>query len=87
MMHHLTIEYGDDVLLSAGMPRQEFEAEARFLLAARLYETGRLTAGQAAHLCGRGKVDFLSSLPRIGVSITNLRAEDADAELEFVLNG
>ena len=38
MGYSLTIEYGDDVLLSAGLSRNEFDAEARFLLAAKLYE-------------------------------------------------
>src|SRR6185436_4643884 len=50
MLHHLTIEYGDDVLFSTGLTRNEFDDEARFLLAAKLYELGRLTSGQAAKL-------------------------------------
>jgi len=84
MLHHLTIEYGDDVLFSTGLTRNEFDDEARFLLAAKLFELGRLTSGQAAKLCGKGRVDFLLSLPRIGVSISNLRPEDAEAELSFL---
>jgi predicted HTH domain antitoxin len=84
MLHHLTIEYGDDVLFSTGLTRNEFDDEARFLLAAKLYELGRLTSGQAAKLCGKGRVDFLLSLPRIGVSISNLRPEDAETELSFL---
>lgn len=84
MLHQLMIEYGDDVLFSTGLTRNEFDEEARFLLAAKLYELGRLTSGQAARLCGKGRVDFLLSLPRIGVSISNLRPEDAEAELSFL---
>jgi hypothetical protein len=53
MHHHLTLEYGDDVLFSMGLSRDEFDEEARFLLAAKLYELGCLTSGQAAQLCGR----------------------------------
>jgi hypothetical protein len=87
MSHSLTIEYGDDVLFSVGLSRDEFDEEARFLLAAKLYELGKLTSGQAARLCGKGRVDFLLSLPRVGVSISNLRPEDADAELAFIHNG
>lgn len=87
MHHHLTIEYGDDVLFSTGLSRDQFDEEARFLLAAKLYELGRLTSGQAAQLCGRGRVDFLLSLPRVGVSISNLRAEDAEPELRFLQRG
>jgi len=84
MQHRLTIEYGDDVLFSSGLTRGEFDEEARFLLAAKLYELGRLSSGQAAKLCGKGRVDFLLSLPRIGVSISNLRPEDLEAEVGFI---
>jgi len=69
------------------MPKEEFDSEAKFLLAAKLYELGKLSSGQAAKLCGKGRVDFLLSLPRVGVSITNLRPEDADVELEFLRSG
>jgi len=85
--HQLNIEYGDDVLASAAMPKDDFEAEAKFLLAAKLYELGRLSSGQAAGLCGKGRVDFLFSLPRVGVSMSNLRPEDVDVELGFIRGG
>ncbi len=84
MNYELTIQYGDDVLFSTGLSRDEFDEEAAFLLAAKLYELGRLSSGQAAKLCGKGRVDFLLSLPRIGVSISTLRPEDADAEVRFL---
>ena len=84
MGHTLTIDYGDDVLFSMGVTRDEFVEEARFLLAAKLYELGRLSSGQAAKLCGKGRVDFLLSLPKVSVSISNLRPEDAESEIEFL---
>jgi len=84
MDYELTIQYGDDVLFSTGLSRNEFDQEAAFLLAAKLYELGRLSSGQAAKLCGKGRVDFLLSLPRAGVSISNLRPGDADAEVRFI---
>jgi hypothetical protein len=87
MAHTLTIDYGDDVLFSVGLSREEFAEEARFLLAAKLYELGKLTSGQAAHLCGKGRVDFLFSLPRVGVSLSNLGPDDADAEVDFIRHG
>ena len=87
MTHQLSIEYGDDVLVATAMPKEEFEIEAKFLLAAKLYELGKLSSGQAARLCGKGRVDFLHSLPRVGVSISNLRPEDAEVELSFLHNG
>lgn len=87
MQHLLTIEYGDDVLFSSGLTRGAFDEEARFLLAAKLYEMGRLSSGQAAKLCGKGRVDFLLSLPRIGVAISNLQLEDIESEVEFIRRG
>jgi len=87
MTHTLSIEYGDDVLLSTGLPERDFNEEARFLLAAKLYELGCLSSGQAAALCGKGRVEFLLSLPRIGISVSNLRPEDAAPEIEFLRHG
>lgn len=85
--HTLTIEYGDDVLLSVGLSAEQFAREAKFLLAARLYELGRLTAGQAAGLAGVGRVEFFGRLAAVGVNMVNLRPEDADDEIRFSRGG
>lgn len=87
MQHQTTIRYDDDLLFSLGMSQEEFSDEARFLLAAKLYELGKVTSGQAARLCGRGRVDFLLTLPRVGVPVSNLRGEDADDEVGFIEHG
>jgi len=83
MTHSLSITYDDSVLLGVSLTREEFEREAPFLLAAKLFEMGRLSSGKAAELCGRGRVDFLLSLQRIGISMSNLGADDADDEVAF----
>lgn len=85
MTHTLIIEYQDDLLYRLGINREQFSTEARFLLAAKLYELGRLSSGEAARLGGKGRVLFLFALAQIGVPVSNLRAEDADAELGFAL--
>ncbi len=87
MTHTLSIEYDDAVLLSTGLPEKEFNAEACFLLAAKLYELGRLSSGQAATLCGMSRVAFLSALPRVGAPISNICSEDAMLEIEAFRNG
>ena len=87
MQHELKITYGDDVLLSAGKPRDDFNQEARFLRAAKLYELGRVSSGQAAAMCGRGRVAFLFALRDIGVSMSNLSPEDAADEIDFAEYG
>ena len=87
MSRKMTIEYGEEILLGLGLSPDQFTKEAKFLLAAKLYELGRITSGQAAKLSEMSRVEFLYSLERIGVSMSNLGPEDADAELEFAKNG
>jgi hypothetical protein len=79
----MTIEYGDDILVGLGLSPDEFTREARFLLAAKLYELGRLTSGQAARFCGQQRVEFLLNLPRAGVPVSNIPADEADTEIAF----
>jgi predicted HTH domain antitoxin len=87
MTRTLTIEYGDDLLVSLGMSPAEFSREAAFLLAAKLYELGRLTSRQAAKLCGKERVELLLDLPRVHVAVSNLGADDADDEIAFARHG
>jgi len=63
MKHQLKIDYGDEVLAGLGLSPNEFAREARFLLAAKLYDMGRLSSGQAARLCELDRVDFLLGCP------------------------
>ena len=83
MTRSLTISYDDSVFLEASQTRDEFEREAKLLLAAMLFELGRLSSGKAAELCGMGRVEFLLALPRVGASLSNLGPEDADDEAAF----
>lgn len=86
MQNTLTIEYADDLLFTLGISNKEFSEEAKFLLAAKLYELGKISSGQAARLAGKSRVEFLFSLSRLGVPMSNLREEDLEAELNFALN-
>ena len=86
MTHRMIIDY-DDTLANIALSPEQSCVEARLLLAAKLYELGRLSSGQAAKLCGKGRVDFLFSLARIGVPMSNLRPEDAELEIDFALHG
>jgi predicted HTH domain antitoxin len=87
VQRRVTIQYGDDILFSLGMSAEQFSDEARFLLAAKLYELGKLSSGQAARLSGKTRVDFLFSLTRIGVPVSNLQPEDAQCEIDFAHHG
>ena len=87
MTRQIMIEIDDDILAGLGLSAEEFSDEARWLLAAKLYELGRLSSGKAAKLCGRDRVQFLLELPRLGVGVSNLRADDAEAEIRFGQDG
>ncbi|MDR1051590.1 MAG: UPF0175 family protein [Deltaproteobacteria bacterium] len=79
----ITIPYTDDILASAGLSASELAAIARLAVAAKLFAGGRLSLGQAAKLCGRGKVEFMEQLSREGYSVVNLQVGDAEDELRF----
>jgi predicted HTH domain antitoxin len=64
----LTISYPDDLLLSLKRSPEEFESEARLLLAVKLYELGRVSTGVAAKLAGISRVAFMFELARFGLS-------------------
>lgn len=82
----LTIEYGDDLLYRLGVSQKEFSDEAKFLLAAKLYELGRLSSGEAAQFAGKSRIEFLFALSNIGLPMSNLREEDLPDELGFALD-
>ena len=67
-MSTLTIEYPIEVLGALHQEREEFEREARQLLAVKLYETGKLSTGLAAKVAGVSRSEFLYLLGRYGSS-------------------
>jgi predicted HTH domain antitoxin len=82
----LTIEYNDDLLFRLGLSKERFSDEAKLLLAAKLYELGRLSSGEAAQLAGKGRVEFLFALPSVGVAMSNIDEAELSKELDFALN-
>ena len=79
--HVLTIPYEDDLLLSLKKNPQEFESEARLLLAVKLYELGRVSTGVAAQLAGIGRVAFMFELARFGLSPMGQEPEELAEDL------
>jgi predicted HTH domain antitoxin len=57
--------------------------EARLLLMIKLFETGRLSLGQAAKLAGYSKPTFIELLGKLGVPVIDYPAEDLQQEIEF----
>jgi len=60
-MNTLTIEYPSEILWALQEEPDEFEADAKLLLAFKLYETGRLSSGLAAQMAGIRESPFFSS--------------------------
>ncbi len=62
------INYSSELLWALQQEPEQFEAEARILLAVKLYESGRLTTGLAAQLAGVPRSAFIFLLGRYSVS-------------------
>jgi len=63
-----TIEYPGKVRWALQEEPEEFESEARLLLALKMYEAGRLSTGLAARLAGVPRITFLFLLGQHGLS-------------------
>lgn len=64
----LHIPYSEDLLLSLKESKEQFEQNARFFLAVKLYELGKISSSKAAKLAGLGRVQFLLKLGQYQVS-------------------
>lgn len=79
-MKTLAIEYPEDLELALDVTEDGFAAEARVLLAYKLFELGRLTSGQAARFAGVPRVRFLLESGRYGVPAVLWDGEELAAE-------
>ena len=67
--------------LSLQLPLDISAQEARFLLAAKLYEVGRLSIGQAAELSEYSKATFIELLGKAGIAVFDYPPEDLEKEM------
>jgi predicted HTH domain antitoxin len=78
----LTVEYPAHLPDAMQLSPAEFEREAKLALAAKLFETGRLSSGLAAKLAGLERVMFLRALGAFRVSTLNMNADELKSDLE-----
>jgi predicted HTH domain antitoxin len=74
------IDLPESILLSTGQSQEEFVKEAKFFVALKLFEAGRISSGRAADLCAMPRVEFLLLAGRSGVPVADLDAEELDRE-------
>jgi len=80
-MRTIAIEYPETIPAALNLSPEAFEQEARFALAVKLYEIGRLTSGQAARLAGVLRVRFLLECHRFGAASVDW--DEAEIVAEF----
>lgn len=80
-MTTLQIPVDERWLLRAGLSVAELANELREFLAAKLFESGRLTLGQAAEVAGQPVWQFMESISRLGVSVINMNVEMLEDDL------
>ncbi len=76
MSLQLTIEYPETFPDAVGRTREQFEQEARWAMAVKLFELQRLSSGMAAALLGVDRVAFLLKLGDYGVPMIDISEEE-----------
>ncbi|HXH14486.1 MAG TPA: UPF0175 family protein [Alphaproteobacteria bacterium] len=80
-MKLLSIPIPDGLPQALRMSDEQFRREAQMLLATKLYEMGKVSAGIAAQIAGTDRLAFLAQLTRYGVAAINIRDEEIEHEI------
>ncbi len=79
-MRTIEIEYPETIPAILNLSPEMFEKEAKFALAVKLYEMGRLTSGQGARVAEVSRVEFLLNCTRYGAATVEWDQSEIDAE-------
>jgi predicted HTH domain antitoxin len=74
------IDLPESILLSTGQSQEDFVRDAKFFVALKLFELGRISSGRAAEICGVPRIEFLLLAGRSGVPVADLDAEELSRE-------
>ncbi len=78
----LQIDYPETLPDALQKSRQQFEEEAKWAMAVKLFEMKRISSGMAAELVGVDRVSFLLKLKDYGVPTIDLTEEELLSDLE-----
>ncbi|MBE9111063.1 UPF0175 family protein [Nodosilinea sp. LEGE 07298] len=81
MTLQLVVDYPETFPDAVGRTREQFELEAKWAMAVKLFELKRLSSGMAASLIGVDRVSFLLRLADYGVNIVDLTEEELASDL------
>jgi predicted HTH domain antitoxin len=76
MMYQLTVNYPETLPDVVGSTQEQFEQEAKWAMAVKLFEMKRLSSGMAAALIEVDRVTFLLKLADYGVPMIDLSEAD-----------
>lgn len=79
----LEIDYPATLLLRS-RDAAALSERSRFLLALKYFDLGELSSGQAAQMCGLGRVQFPAEAARYGVPATELTGDELKQEFADV---
>ncbi|MBE9169351.1 UPF0175 family protein [Pleurocapsales cyanobacterium LEGE 06147] len=82
MALQLQIDYPETLPDALQKSRQQFEEEAKWAMAVKLFEMKRISSGMAAELIGVDRVSFLLKLKDYGVPTIDLTEEELLSDLE-----
>jgi len=71
----------DYARLLCALCEDEFNQEARLLLAVKLYEMGRVSTGTAAQLAGMSRVAFMFALGQFGLSPIDIDPDELEQDV------
>ena len=81
MSLQLTIDYPENFPDAIGKTREQFEREAKWAMAIKLFELKQLSSGMAAALIGVDRVTFLLKLNDYGVPAIDLDESELRSDL------
>jgi len=81
-MRQLQINYPDTLPDALQQTPAQFEQEAIWAMAVKLFELKRLSSGMAAQLVGCDRVSFLLSLHRYGIAVIDLSEDELMSDMQ-----